>query len=250
MAANTASAIRDQERSFSSRWLAGPGQNVGPAERTFSLLGGGLLAAYGLSRGTTNGLLIGALGGVLAYRGATGFCNVYQALGISTAEQRPQTAIPSGQGVRIEEHIMIRRSPAELFSFWRKLENLPQIMRHLVSVKELDSRRSHWVAKGLTGNVEWDAEIITERPNELIGWRSLPDSTVSTAGSVHFDSAPGGTEIKVNLSFNPPAGQVGAAIAWLAGVNPAREVREDLHRFKWFMEAGQPVGGKTPSSAV
>src|SRR5688500_4912309 len=150
MASQSAPVIRSDQRANLSSLLGGQRQNVGPTERLISLAGGGLIAAYGLSRGTTNGLLLAALGGVVAYRGATGFCSVYNALGFSSAEQQPQTAVPSGQGVRLEESVHIRRSPAELFSFWRQLENLPRIMRHLTSVKQLDSRRSHWVAKGPT----------------------------------------------------------------------------------------------------
>jgi uncharacterized membrane protein len=220
-----------------------PGEpvNVGGGERLASLAGGGLLAAYGLSRGSTTGLLLAAVGGALAYRGFTGHCHMYQALGMNSAkDERSRAAIPSGQGVKIEESTTINRAPEELYAYWRKLENLPRVMPHLVSVTDTGNNRWHWVAKGPTGNVEWDAEIITDRPNELIGWRSLPGSTVATAGSVHFQPAPGnrGTEIKVVLSYNPPAGQLGAAIAWLTGYDPQTEVREDLRNFKRIMETG------------
>jgi len=113
-------------------------------------------------------------------------------------------------------------------------------MRHLVSVKELDRNRSHWVAHGLTGDIEWDAEIINDRPNELIAWRSLDDSEIATAGSVHFQPAPGnrGTEVKVVMSYNPPGGQLGASIAWITGRDPESQIREDLRSFKRLMETG------------
>jgi uncharacterized membrane protein len=90
-------------------------------------------------------------------------------------------------------------------------------------------------------SVEWDAEIHTERANELIGWRSLPGSDVDTAGSVHFTPAPGGrgTVVKVSLKYVPPAGKVGAAVARLFGEDPHRQVRADLLRFKSLMEAGE-----------
>jgi uncharacterized membrane protein len=165
---------------------------------------------------------------------------VYQSLGVSTAEQRPQTAIPSGQGIKISESITILRPQAELYGFWRRLENLPRVMQHLVSVKELDGQRSHWTARGPGFNAEWDAEIITERPNELIGWRSLPGSMVDTAGSVHFVPAPGdrGTELRIVLSYNPPAGRLGHVLAWLTGHDAATELREDMRKFKSLMETG------------
>lgn len=233
--------------------------NVGRAERLASLAGGSLLAAYGLSRGSLPGLLVGAIGGALAYRGWTGYCSVYQALGMSSAERENNAAIPSGQGIKMEESVTIQKSPQELFRFWRELTNLPRVMRHVVSVTPIGERRSKWVAHGLTGNVEWEADVIEERENELISWKSTADSEVATAGSVHFRPAPGdrGTELKVVLSYNPPAGRAGHGLAWLAGRDPARQVREDLHNFKRLMEtgtvpttAGQPRGGVLSSKAT
>jgi uncharacterized membrane protein len=215
-------------------------RNVGATERAVSLLGGGAMALYGLSQRTGSGLLLAGIGAALTYRGATGHCDVYEALGISTVRRKERTAIPSGQGVKVEESTTILRSPTELFGFWRRLENLPRVMRYLVSVEQKDNKRSHWVAHGLTGNVEWDAEIINERPGELIAWRSLEGSQVETAGSVHFQSAPGnrGTEVQVVLSYNPPAGQLGAGIAWLVGRDAESQIREDLRNFKRMMETG------------
>ena len=114
-------------------------------------------------------------------------------------------------------------------------------MRHLESVTE-EGNRSHWVAKAPLGtSVSWDAEIITERANELIGWRSLPGSTVDTAGSVHFQSAAGGrgTEVRVELKYDPPAGKVGATLAECLGEAPEQQIEEDLTTFKRMMEAGK-----------
>lgn len=90
---------------------------------------------------------------------------------------------------------------------------------------------------------EWDAEVITERENELIGWRSVGDSEVDTAGSVHFTKVPGGrgTEVRVSLKYDPPAGKLGVAVARLLGQSPARQIHEDLSRFKQVMEAAAPA---------
>lgn len=138
--------------------------------------------------------------------------------------------------------MVINRPPEELYAFWRNFENLPRIMQHLKSVRSTGGNRSHWVAQGPFGSpAEWEAEIITERPNETIGWRSLPGSVVDTAGSVHFQRTPGdrGTEVRVVLKYDPPAGKAGAAIAWLTGAVPEHQIREDLRRFKRFMETGE-----------
>src|SRR5215207_582649 len=120
------SAVTTARRAeLQDRMLAGNGAqstNVGGAERVISLLGGGLLAAYGLSRGTPFGLLTAIAGGGIAYRGFTGHCQVYETLGLTTVHQREQTSIPSGQGMKFEESVTIQRPREELFAFWRKLE--------------------------------------------------------------------------------------------------------------------------------
>lgn len=218
-------------------------KNVSDLERILSVAGGSALALYGLSRGTLGGvaLALGATG--LVCRGVAGHCYVYQALGINTAESRgPRTSIPATQGVKLEKTITINRSPEDLYRFWRNFSNLPRFMTHLKSVQVTGPNRSHWVAEGPMGmSAEWDAEIITQRENELIGWRSLPGSSIDTAGSVHFKRAPGGrgTEVRVSLKYDPPAGKLGAAVAWMFGESGAQQVEEDLRHFKQVMETGE-----------
>jgi uncharacterized membrane protein len=129
-----------------------------------------------------------------------------------------------------------------LFRFWRNLENLPQIMRHLVSVTPIDAERSHWVARApLDQTVEWDAVITSERENQWIVWRSVDGADVENAGSVRFEPAPGGrgTVVRVDLEYYPPAGVIGAAVAKLFGEEPAQQIHEDLRRFKQRLEAGE-----------
>jgi uncharacterized membrane protein len=130
----------------------------------------------------------------------------------------------------------------EVFQFWRRLENLPKTMSHLEEVTEVDERRSHWVAKGPAGaRVEWDAEIINEVPNKVIGWRSLPGSDVATAGSVTFSPVRNGrsTQVSVNLQYAPVGGRAGALLASLTWREPSQTIREDLRRVKHLLEAGE-----------
>jgi uncharacterized membrane protein len=103
-------------------------------------------------------------------------------------------------------------------------------------------KRSHWYAKGPAGTtVDWEAEIINEIPNELIGWRSVDGSEVDNAGSVHFKPAAGGrgTELKVVLRYDPPAGKLGASVSKMLGEDPAMNVQEDLRRLKMLIETGE-----------
>ena len=115
-------------------------------------------------------------------------------------------------------------------------------MEHVESVRELDNRRSSWVVRGPLGHdVEWTAEIITDRQNEMISWESLPGAEVQNAGSVWFEPAEGGssTEVKVSLQYQPPAGVIGATVAKLLGESPDQQLQNDLAKFKTLIESGQ-----------
>jgi uncharacterized membrane protein len=194
-----------------------------------------------LFRGKLSGLFLTAMGGGLLYRGMTGRCQCYQAFGINTASRHDATAVPAQQGDKVEQSVTIRRPPHELYRFWRNLENLPRVMQHLKQVETIDNKRSHWIAQGPLGrDVEWDAEIINERENELIAWRSLPDAEMQTAGSVHFQPArqEGATELIVSLKYNPPGGNVGATVASWLGAGMERKLAEDLQNFKHAIESG------------
>ena len=147
-------------------------------------------------------------------------------------------------GIKVNKSITINRTPEELYGFWRELENLPRFMAHLESIQQLDGTHSRWKVKAPAGlTVEWEAEIIADRPGELIAWRSLEGADVRNAGTVQFLRAPGGrgTEVRVELHYQPPAGRVGSVIAKLFGREPSQQVEGDLRRLKQVMETGEVV---------
>ena len=146
--------------------------------------------------------------------------------------------------VQLKKSITINRSPNELYQFWHDFQNLPRFMNDLESVQITGDKRSHWVVKGPAGKrIEWDAEITEDRPNELIGWRSLEGSQVENSGSVRFEPARGkpGTVVRVELEYRPPAGLLGVTVAKLLGAEPKQQVHENLHRFKQLMETGEII---------
>ncbi len=144
-----------------------------------------------------------------------------------------------GRGVQVRESIVVDKPDAELYRYWRRLENLPRIMSHLESVTEM-GKRSHWKAKGpLNMNPEWDAVITDERENETISWRSLEDAQVPNEGTVRFSKrGDSSTEIIVSLTYHPPLGPVGAAVAKLFGEEPSQQIKDDLQNFKQAVESG------------
>lgn len=222
-------------------------QNIGQTERIASTVAGGALIAFGLRQGGTTGAILSLLGGGLALRGVTGHCQVYDALNVDT-NSKGDNGSPFSKGlltskIHVTKSLTINKSPAELYAFWRNFGNLPQFMQHLESVTQTDEKRSHWVAKAPLGTtVEWDAEITSERENERLGWKSVEGASVPNSGVVEFlPTVNRGTEVKVVLTYEPPAGKVGATIAKLFGEEPGQQVYGDLYRFKSLMESGELI---------
>ena len=146
--------------------------------------------------------------------------------------------------VRANARITVNRPVAEVFADWRELENLPRFMTHLESVRPFGEGRTRWRAHGPAGlDVEWDAEITSEKAGEHIEWRSVDDAAVRNTGRLEFRPAPGGrgTEVRVHLSYLPPAGRLGAVVAKLFGDAPDQQIRDDLRRFKQAAEIGEVV---------
>lgn len=236
--------FRQQYQSSAQNGRQPTRQNVGQGERLASLASGAILALQGAARRDWTGAGIAAIGGALLYRGATGRCAVYQSLGVNTAKADGRTKPSAPSGVHIVESFLINKSPEELYGYWRNFENFPHFMSHLESVRKLDDTRSHWVAKApkiYGGKVEWDAEITADEPNSRIAWRALPGSDVEHRGSVRFQRALGdrGTNVRVELEYSPPGGQVGRWVAKLFGEEPEIQIRDDLRKVKRLLETGE-----------
>jgi uncharacterized membrane protein len=218
-------------------------RNISETERWASMSAGATMVLYGLSRRSTTGWVFAGFGAWLFQRGASGRCRTYDWLGINTSNTASDTRRVLGgeAGAHVDESVTINRPLAELYKFWRNLENLPRVMTHLASVEQLTETISRWRAKGPAGtHLEWTAEIINEVPNQVIGWRSIESSDVVSAGSVNFDEAGAGrTRLRVRLQYSPPGGKAGAALASLVGRDAATEIHNDLNRFKQLIESGE-----------
>lgn len=208
-------------------------------------LAGAVLIFIGMVRRLPLSVLLAALGGGMIYQGLknrTGKSISYEK-GMPT-----QQTLSFGQGLRVEQSVVVNRTREDLYRFWRNFENLPRVMHYLDSVKVINPVRSHWVAKAPAGTqVAWDAEIINDKENERIGWRSIEGSVVPNAGSVTFEPVltGQGTIVRVHLKYDPPLGPVGAAIAKLFGTDPSQTVADDLRRFKDMMEMDEMLKANT-----
>lgn len=158
------------------------------------------------------------------------------------SSQRLTASQTTAPAISVTQTVSINASPAELYGFWRNVENLPLFMEHLESVSEVNDRVSHWVAKAPAGtSIEWDAEIVDDQPERRIGWRTLPGSQVTHEGMVSFEPATAGrgTIVRVEMLYVPPAGKAGMWIARLFGEEPALQVADDLRHLKQLLETGE-----------
>jgi uncharacterized membrane protein len=229
--------------------------NIGHGERIASAAAGGLLALGGLRmlarRHPLLGLSLAAAGGYLVRRGAVGHCALYQSLG-AHEEDAHVLSNPFTRQLRAEHSLTVLRSPEETYKLWREPGNLMRLVLMVERVDQPDERHLHFVARDPdTGEqLEWNSEIIEDRPGELIAWRSSGD-TPFTSGRVGFCPATGGrgTIVRLELRYRPSGGVFGAAFAKLRGRSLEGRAREYVWRFKQMAEAGEIATNEGPSGA-
>ncbi len=232
--------------------------NVGPLERAASILAAGFLTQRCMKTKGMVGVALALGAGELMRRGVTGHCyarDYARDWAMREAPTASQPVIAYKAGEIIEDVVTVRRNTEDLYSFWRKLSNLPQFMVRVEAVKEIDGVRSHWMVRGPAGyRLEWDAEVFRDEPNELIAWRTVGNADIVSVGCVTFKPVAGnrGTEVRVKLQYNPPGGKAVSTLARLLGNAPAFEVRRDLMQFRQLMECGEVIStdGQTSGREV
>ena len=157
---------------------------------------------------------------------------------------RPSRQETGTGGVRVKAGVTVNRTIDEAYAFWRDFSRLPSFMAHLDTVTVGGDGRSHWKANGPAGvTVEWDAVVVEDIVGELIAWRSVEGADVTNSGVVRFRTGPGGrgTEVRVEMAYEPPAGGLGSTVAKLFGAEPQQQLEDDLRRFKQVLETGDVV---------
>lgn len=203
-------------------------ENWAPGTRLIAGTAGTTLALYAL-RGGLPGLLLGAAGALILLR--------------STMNKplRELAGMGGRKGIDIQKTININAPVDQVFEFLSNYQNFPQFMRNVRSVETRAGGRSHWKVAGPAGaTVQWDSETSELVPNKVIAWRTVRGSAVEHAGFIHLEPAGEGTRVHIQMSYNPPAGAVGHAVAKLLGADPKTELDEDMMRLKSTLETGKP----------
>jgi uncharacterized membrane protein len=156
----------------------------------------------------------------------------------------------AGRGAPVQRTVTVNRTRQDLYDFWRDFTNFPQFMDNIRSVEKLDEKRSRWVIEAPAGtSVEFVSRIIEDQPGHLIAWESEEGADVRNSGRIEFtNAAPGrGTMVRATISYDPPAGPLGRAVAKVLQREPNVQARRDLRRFKQLMETGEVTSSAGPS---
>jgi uncharacterized membrane protein len=142
--------------------------------------------------------------------------------------------------IDLQKCIEVAAPIEQVFETFAQLERFPELTKHVREVRVRGDGTSQWVVEGLAGGtISWDAVTTRLEPNRLIAWRTLPGSAVEHAGLLRFEPTDGGTRVFVTMSYTPPAGALGHALARLFGADPKSELNDDLMRMKIFLETGR-----------
>ncbi|MFC3199699.1 SRPBCC family protein [Parapedobacter deserti] len=217
-------------------------KNVGTAERVASVALGAYLLSRGMKHLSYQSVPALVASGYLLVRGGIGYCPISRSIGKKDIHN---------PAINIKAVMTVNRPREAVYQFWRALDKLPSFMSHLREVRVMDAKKSHWIAEipGTGGSIEWDAEIVKDVPNELIGWQSINGADLRNAGKVEFFDAPRqGTEVRVVFSYHPPAGGPGTVTAKLLNPFFKGVVENEIFNFKRVMEAGEvPTTDGQPS---
>jgi uncharacterized membrane protein len=132
----------------------------------------------------------------------------------------------------VEESIEIDVPVRVAYDQWTQFESFPLFMDGVQEVRQLDDTHLHWKVE-IGGHVtEWDAEIVEQRPDERIAWRSTggtPNDGVVTFAPVG-DSASRVT-VEMEHGADGIVEKAGSALGF-----DSRQVKASLERFKRLIE--------------
>ncbi|HEX5055036.1 MAG TPA: SRPBCC family protein [Gammaproteobacteria bacterium] len=149
------------------------------------------------------------------------------------------------RGIQVHKTIHINTPVARAYAAWSNFENFPAYLRHVRRVRRIEDgvRSKHprwrWTVDGPAGTeVEFDTFVVASESDRLLAWRTDADSPIQHAGVAHFNENPdGSTTVEIHMSYDPPAGILGHAVAKLFGADPSNQMDDDLVRLKSYIES-------------
>ena len=131
----------------------------------------------------------------------------------------------------VEKSIVVDVPVSTAYNQWTQFEEFPEFMEGVEDVTQEGDTKLFWRANIGGKEVEWEAAITEQEPDERISWRSTTGAY--NAGTVRFEPAGNGTRVFLRLEYEPEGffESVGSALGFVD-----RRVEGDLERFKDFTE--------------
>jgi uncharacterized membrane protein len=204
-------------------------QSWSPTGRVLAGLAGAGLIAYGATHRMLIGKTLGVNGAILLARSV-----------LNTPLKRMIGADETA-GLRIQKTVFINAGAADLYQFWKNPENYPKVFAHVKQITPEQNGIFLWQVLGPAGiPLTWRGRITCLVPEKRIEWCSLPDSVIENHGVIHLEAQKDGqTRIHIDMSYNPPAGLLGHAVAALLGLDPKSALDHDIIQLKSLLEQGK-----------
>lgn len=147
--------------------------------------------------------------------------------------------IGDGRRMPVQQSIDVALPIETVYNQWTQFEEWPNFMHRVKRVTQEDRCNVSFAVKIWGRTREYNAEIVTQRPDDCVKWHVTHG--ITHAGAVFFrELAPGLTRIELSLDVEP-----GGLIEKFArgARHIKRAVRGDLHRFKAYIEMQEEATG-------
>lgn len=199
--------------------------------------GGFALARYG-GRSAVGSLFAAGL----LHRALSGHCTVYNSLGINTKD--PDTPTFVRPSVQVTKSVMIKATPEQIYPFFsRDLERLIALSPEIVSLERLGSGLSRWTVVTPVGRRSFESQLVKREENRRLAWE-CSDKFVPHEGEIVLTPGPRGTEVRVSMSYHPPAPALAAQLSRLTGHEPHEALERALYNLQSLLEAGEVAKAK------
>ncbi len=144
-------------------------------------------------------------------------------------------------GIRIQKTAYVEGTTAELYEFWKNPQNYPKVFAHIKQITPEQNGIFLWQVAGPAGvPLTWRGRITRLVPGQRIEFCSLPESIIENRGVIHLESEKdGGTRVQIEMTYNPPAGLLGHAVATLFGLDPKSALDKDMVQLQSLFELGK-----------
>lgn len=141
---------------------------------------------------------------------------------------------------RVERFVEIDAPVEVVFDRLSDFESFPRWMRNIREVRRVGRRVTRWVSETAVPDVyaEWEAELTVYEPDHRLVWRSVRGDIHADGEAIISETPEGTALLHVVLGFGTPLGRSGAQAARFFGVQPGRQLEEDLEHFRRLVERG------------